>query len=284
MTRGVADGRIALPAALLEAIARDADRARAARAVLDLELHHVARGAPAGAATAIVLKGPAVARRWPDPELRPYGDIDLLVPESELGDWATALERLGFAPPAEREARRSRLAHHHLVYRRGSIALELHWRLFAAREARRLDYSALAAHAVADRELGGLLVASLPAQLVVLAVHLAHHRDATRRLVWTLDFVTLGEADAVAEARRLAEAWGVRWALEAALHDVETVLGEPRWGASPERVGGLARARRSGAGRWRTRAAKVRAIGVRRAVRYAKNRVRARRTGGSGDR
>lgn len=270
-------GDVAIPAEPLAGIIADARRARRHRAILDLELLRVADAAPAQAATAIVLKGPAVALRYPDPALRPYADVDLLVPESELDPWGAALVRLGFRGPDADQARAARLLHHHLVYYRDAIPVELHWRLFAAREARALDHAALAAESAPDARMGGLLVPSLAAQLVVLGVHLAHHSLDDRKLMWLLDLITLGEADAVERARSQADRWGVGWALEAALHDAQILLGEERWGARPERLRGLAAARRSGAGPVRGRMAKWRAVGLGRSVRHAAGRAWARR-------
>jgi hypothetical protein len=269
------EGPLSLSPTTLQDLEDDAVRARRLRSMLDLELSRIANSAPANTATAIVLKGPAVARHWPQPSIRPYVDIDLLVPEGDLEVWGEALEGLGYAGPTAGDARAARLGHHHLVYTRGGLPVELHWRLFTAREAAALDHAALSEHAAPDADLGGLLAASLPAQLVILGVHLAHHRPATRKLVWLLDFILLGTPDAIASARRLADVWRVRWALEAALADAEAVLGEPRWEASPQSIRGLARARRSGAGRWRTAMAKVRALGIADASRYGAERVRS---------
>jgi hypothetical protein len=283
LERAARDGRASLPQPVLDRITQNATRSRRLRAVLDLELHLVTSGAPTHMAIPILLKGPAVARWYPDPSLRPYTDIDLLVPEADLDAWGDALTRLGFAGPGADEAAHARLTHHHLVFHRGGIVVELHWRLFAAREARGLDYAALAAQAAIDPTLAGLLVTSLPAQLVVLGVHLAHHYPDTRKLMWLMDFVTLGDPEAVEAARALADGWDVRWALEAALADAENLLGESRWSATPGAVGGLAGARRSGAGLWRTRLAKARAIGLRKMGRHGLERFRTRRrSDGSG--
>ena len=285
-----ATGGITLPDHLRRGLEEDASAARRRCAFLDLELRRAAAAVPRGAATPIVIKGPAVARRYAEPGLRPYIDIDLLVPEAELGAWRGALEPLGYAGPTDWEERAARLGHLHLVFHRpgpeGGFPLELHWRLFIERRARAVDHGALAPHCSPDQDLGGLLVASLPAQLVVLAVHLAHHVPETRKLVWLLDFAELGSAHAVERARRLAEGWNVGWALEHALAEAEAAVGEARWNARPEPLSGFAASRRSGASTLRDRVATARELGSRTGARFLLGRLdprRFRRADGSFD-
>lgn len=44
----------------------------------------------------VVVKGPVVAEAYPTPELRPYKDIDLFVPETMTSAFVVELERLGY--------------------------------------------------------------------------------------------------------------------------------------------------------------------------------------------
>lgn len=44
----------------------------------------------------VVTKGPGIARAYPDTSMRPFGDIDLLVPPQRFGAGLTALSELGF--------------------------------------------------------------------------------------------------------------------------------------------------------------------------------------------
>ncbi|MCA1726562.1 MAG: nucleotidyltransferase family protein [Actinobacteria bacterium] len=278
----VAARALDLPSEVLADVLANAETARRRRAVLDLELRRVVPRGPSGAATPILIKGPAVARRYADPWLRTYVDIDLLVPEAELNAWAEALERLGYSGPTSWEEDAARVAHHHLVFSRpapgGPLSLELHWRLFAERRAAALDHELLSPHCTPDDSLGGPLVASPEEQLVILAVHLAHHEPNTTKLMWLMDFAELGDPDVVRGARELASKWGVAWALENALAATEAVLGHPRWNARAEPLGaGLAAARSTGATGLRLHWAMVRELGPRKGLRYLARRLDPRR-------
>ena len=83
VARRAADGLVSLPPEVQAGIEEDAAGARRRCAVLDLELRRVAGAAPAGAAAPVAIKGPAVALRYDDRAMRPYVDVDLLVPEAK---------------------------------------------------------------------------------------------------------------------------------------------------------------------------------------------------------
>ncbi|MCG8457570.1 MAG: nucleotidyltransferase family protein [Holophagales bacterium] len=79
----------------------------------------------------VVLKGAALAERlYPDPSLRPMADLDLLVPEAELGRAEQLVAELGYRCTKAPETRRFQAHHHrHLAERRerhGRARLELH--------------------------------------------------------------------------------------------------------------------------------------------------------------
>src|SRR4051812_45349252 len=48
-----------------------------------------------------VLKGPALAARWPEPRMRPAGDLDLLLEEESLPRAAAILRQRGFRDAVE---------------------------------------------------------------------------------------------------------------------------------------------------------------------------------------
>ena len=126
--------------------------------------------------------------------------------------------------------------HHEVVYRRpvdgGSIACELHSCLFVERRARRFDHAAVA-RLIEPSSVPGLWRLPDDAQLLALALHLAHHAGGERRLIWLRDFIELGHETAVRGAREIASRHHVGWALEGALGETERILGSPRWEASP---------------------------------------------------
>jgi hypothetical protein len=276
---------LSLPEPVLDGIREDWGSARALATVLGLETRRVAAAAPPGVPTAILLKGPAVASRYGDPAIRTFVDVDLLVPVDDLPVWRTALEGIGYTGPSDWETRSALRYHHHLVFTRpgpgAPLAVEMHWRLFAERRARALDHAALAAHA--DPGDDGLLRLSAPAQLVALAVHLAHHPPETFRYQWVMDFVELGGPGDVEAARKLAGRHGVGWALEDALAAAERAVGEARWGARPEPAprGRLAEARRTDARGVRLQIARIRELGPREGLLYALGRLDPRRFRGA---
>ena len=199
--------------------------------------------------------------------------------------WTEALEGISYTGPTPWETRAALRYHHHLVFTRpgpgAPLAVEMHWRLFAERRATGLGYDALAPHGVPGGD--GLLRLSAPAQLVALAVHLAHHPPETFRLQWIRDFVELGAEPDVEAARGLAERHGVGWAVEDALAATEAVLGEPRWGARPTPAprGRLAEARRTDARGLRLQIARIRELGPREGLLYALGRLDPRRFRGA---
>lgn len=283
LARGVKDGSLRLPEPVASRVADDAMALRRQASSLRLEARRIGNAAArAGLAPPVLLKGPAVARRWSDPALRPFGDLDLLVPEGELSAWRRELEALGYAGPTPWQERNARRFHHHLLFHRpgpgANLIVEVHWRLFAARGARELTYELLAAGAGPSPSAPGLLELDDSSQVLVLAVHLAHHEARDRRLVWLRDFIELGSNETAEGARRLAEARGLAWALENALASAERVLGEARWSAKPSRPpAGLPRARERARGRVAPHVGMVRELGPWAGARYLLSRLDPRR-------
>jgi putative nucleotidyltransferase-like protein/transglutaminase superfamily protein len=225
----------------MEASVREAWlQARQWVAILDLESQRIAAAAAAegNLRPPILIKGYHVARHYRDPTLRSYVDIDLLVPTDDRAHWGWLLEGLGFKGRGRWQTTDDERYSHHIAYRRSlgqrTILVELHACLWMERRVRQLDYRSLVPW-TEPSPLSGLLAPTLGVQLVILAVHLLHHECAGWRLMWLHDFIELGTADAVAEAREIAGAVGVGWALEEALHAAEQLLGSPVWQASPGR-------------------------------------------------
>ncbi|MGH2739448.1 MAG: PqqD family peptide modification chaperone [Actinomycetota bacterium] len=213
-------------------VREDWDRLRRRVATIDLEIERISvalgRGAP-GLSPPILFKGRAVASEYADPSLRPYVDIDLIVPAPEIRAWLLFLEGLGYENTRPWKARD--LARYQAgvsswrsigPYR---VLCDVHWCVFIERSARNVDYHALLPGSE-PTDSRNVLAPSPPAQLVALALHYASHPRPTRRLIWLRDFVELGRLDLVAEARSLADEWGVGWALERALLETEVAVRE----------------------------------------------------------
>jgi hypothetical protein len=197
----------------------------------------------------ILLKGPAVAQRYRNPSLRPYVDVDLLVPAREVRAWSEALGQAGYWAPSPdiRIVERRYSEGCAFTHRLEGHQVDLHTSLFVERTARELGYEVLAETAEASC-FPGILQTALPVQLVVLALHLAHHAADGHRLIWRRDFIELGESGAVERARRFAEEHRVGWALEAALDSAQRLVGCRTWDAHPSAATafGLASAHRAG--------------------------------------
>ena len=135
----------------------------------------------------VVLKGPIVAARYPEPGLRPMDDIDLLLPERQH---AEALRILGNA--GWKVVRRAARDHYDTVLTHEKVpflCLELHYGLEASYErTTSLDPLALWQRRIPVDCLGtpgfGL---PLPEEIVVLAAHAGKPFHGFSRLLWIAD-------------------------------------------------------------------------------------------------
>lgn len=212
-----------------------------------VEILHEAdqRGIPA-----VLLRGTAVAERYygEDPALRPYTDIDLLVPRERLPETKQLARQLGYRPSPEAFPDAFYERHHlHLRYlgTRSGMPLEIHWAVDHPLSTHRIDYAALFRAASRER-LGGAPVLRLSAtdEFLLLALHLAKHASAIHGLpaallpgraverglvLWMVDLDRIVAARGPAfdwEALLArAEEWEVSAPLGAALTVTATVLG-----------------------------------------------------------
>ncbi len=128
---------------------------------------------------AIVLRGPAIARRiYESSELRPYIDLDLLVAPTHQDAAASVLRELGFAPVAsETDLTGFRPVHAHEWLRpQDGVAVDLHATLSGVGIGGEALFASLLAEAETEL-LGGTLVnmPSHPAVALETALHAAHH-------------------------------------------------------------------------------------------------------------
>jgi hypothetical protein len=174
----------------------------------------------------LVVKGPTFADRlYPDPALRPFTDIDLLVPDRAIGDSRKALADAGLSPagePAKKYA--GRYAEEKWQHPRlGRSPVELHWNLVNSPKVRRvisLSYDDIAGHCV-DGQF------SPTALLIIAAVHGAAGHGF-ERLQTLIDVAQAARGAAgpidINEALSLAERTGARLCLETALLTCALVL------------------------------------------------------------
>lgn len=279
-----------------------------ATALLRLELAACAGVlAQATGAPPLVVKGPAVAARLyaEDPDLRPYVDLDLLVPRARLRAAARALEEArGFAParadrffaadgepwPGFAETYGHELAMTREAAGR-SLLVELQWRMSDDPAGAALDHAALLPAALSHPGLpSGVLAPDPQDELLVLAVHLLHHEEPL--VLWLEDVARARDRlDDVGWrlAFERARGRGLAWPLHEALDRVEAVLGDGRMRPEPKpRAQGLGVLRTTGllppgvgvhVGRLATLGWRQRATYVRRAAQASFARATGRRRG-----
>lgn len=129
---------------------------------------------------AMVVKGAALGAFYPDAALRLYGDIDIMVPEVQLGSAERALNRLGYQSYASQGWWLDHF--HHLppmVQDGGGLAVELHWRLDYEEEKGRLPVDDLWARAapwtIQDQT-------ALRLDMVDMVLHLCRHAVVQHRV------------------------------------------------------------------------------------------------------
>jgi hypothetical protein len=176
----------------------------------------------------LVVKGPALVRRYADPSLRSYVDLDIVVPPDRVGESLEALEHAAFRLvdmnwPMLMAADVHELG---LVTPSGG-ALDLHWSLGPT--PRSLDYSP-AVEELLDRSTsfmaGGVSVRGLDPldELVHLAVHSA--AAGGHRLIWLADLRAAATTQPVPGALQTrAREWGAGPAMGLMLRRLQDTLG-----------------------------------------------------------
>jgi hypothetical protein len=172
----------------------------------------------------LAFKGPVLGELfYPDRRLRPYFDLDLLLPSAELDRAARALEAEGYERLEEfRPGYAERYGHD--VHLRANVAghridVELHWRIGDDPLGAGLSYERLQEDAeLVEIDGETIAVPAAGAHLLMLAVHLLSDRE--KRLCWVNDIVLVARSldqTAWVEAFALADELGLGWALDRAL-------------------------------------------------------------------
>jgi hypothetical protein len=98
---------------------------------------------------ALPVKGAALASLYPDPALRAYSDLDVLVPQAKIVQAEQVLNELGYRCSGPKKWR---LRHHYhlppMVSGKGPFVLEVHWRLDDPERVGRLPVDELWARAL----------------------------------------------------------------------------------------------------------------------------------------
>jgi hypothetical protein len=259
-------------------------------ALVRAQLSDAALAVTAGAGEPPVLvKGPAAAALHDAPDLRPYGDLDLVVTKPTLRRAAAALQaegwtlsrapRMGVAGGEPWHGFAEAYGHELGLARRigaRTAGVEVHWRLVDDPRADGLDRAALARH---GEQLDGAIVPAAPELLLALAVHLVAHPD--RRLLMVQDVALAAQASGaeLVRAFELAQELGLGWELQLALDAVEehTGLTVERLAPQPERppLGPLRTALWRGPRPVGVHIGRLAALGGRERLRYAGAGLRA---------
>jgi Uncharacterised nucleotidyltransferase len=157
----------------------------------------------------ILIKGAEVAARYPDPALRPSGDIDVLVLDAAAAE--SALRAAGCVPA---EGERTAGRHQHrppLCWPSSPLPIELHHALPGPSWMRAPRIDQLAATATpAAVGVDGILALPPAQHTLVLAAHAWRHYGPSPRYRDLIDVGLLAEEADPAEIAELAQAWGLR--------------------------------------------------------------------------
>jgi hypothetical protein len=236
-------GRLRLSAGQMRSLSDGHLRRVAATALLRRELATVAAAVTTACKDRpVVIKGPALADRlYPDWRLRPYSDLDLMVPHDRLAAAVRALAAEGYAPLQELRPGYAERFGHDVHVRRGAgagaVDVELHWRIGDDRVGEPLGHADLIRTAE-PLAVGGavVLVPSVADELLLASVHLLS--DRARKLSWVNDIRLLAEAASTAEWETAFETadvagGGLPWVLHRALDYAGHHLGLDRSRPSP---------------------------------------------------
>jgi hypothetical protein len=173
---------------------QDAQRCRAQSRMLLPQIGPLALAPLAAAGVEpLVIKGAAIAPRYPDPALRPMDDVDVIVPDHQTDAALAALEGAGwtvYTPPQRRrfeiDVVHSALPGLHIDLHRGLDS----WRT----RANRLTTDALWS-ARQPAQLYGAAASVLPPELEVVytAAHAAKPYHGFARLIWIVDLAVATE-------------------------------------------------------------------------------------------
>ncbi|HPD17578.1 MAG TPA: nucleotidyltransferase family protein [Planctomycetota bacterium] len=221
---------------------------------LRMQLAAIAAALAEAGVPALVLKGPEFADRlYAEPALRPFTDLDFLLPREALGAAGAVLEGLAYRrcpePPSKYPGAYGEEMW--VLDEAGTGAVELHWDLVNSPALRRRCSVGFGDLALAPPGAGALPRATPASLLLIAAVHAAmsHRFDRLQPLADVCQ-AARGAAGPV-DAAWLAEAasrTGSALALGAALRLAEALFREPACSELLARTPGLSQAERRG--RW----------------------------------
>ena len=132
LTRRPASGDwdVTVPGEVHELLRRNFYAAAARAMVAKRQLAQVLQALAEAGVSTLVVKGAAIGAHYPDPALRSYGDLDVVVPRYQLEQAATALAKIGYRGSDQRQWRLDRHFHLSPLHSEdGRLTVEVHWQL-----------------------------------------------------------------------------------------------------------------------------------------------------------
>ena len=230
-----AAGWVGVPPSARRRLAEGLADCRARHLLMTRELACVLHRCAADGIDVIVLKGPVLAERvYPDPALRPFSDLDLLVRPADRFRMDTVLQDLGHRRIADAHSWEFDVAYDGatLYETSGSVRIDLHWALlteprFVWNAETTEIWARSAAITVAGERARGLAREDL---VLYLAIHLAVHHTLTGWLrYWDVALLLEREGDALDWEAVLSRAtrWRVRTALAFVLAGARALFEAP---------------------------------------------------------
>ncbi len=124
-----------VPPVIRERLEADFRRVRIRNLFLIGELRRLLNSFDEAGIRALPIKGALLAVQYPDPALRSFNDLDIIVPRAEVERATAALRRFGYAPQPEFSPAQEAFWFKHKVERlfadgAGIVNIDLHWGLF----------------------------------------------------------------------------------------------------------------------------------------------------------
>ncbi len=178
----------------------------------------------------VVLKGAVLARGLvSDPSLRPFTDIDLLVPDRSFDRTVAQLQTFGYerSRPEPAPGYDSRVGKALVLVHPGGTVIDLHRTLAAGRPGAHIDTEHIVAHRI-DVPLASISIPAptWEAHLVEVALH-ATVGDGLERIISLRDVALVAHRRSLdaSQAVDLAAAWGVGAEVALALHRAAEAFG-----------------------------------------------------------
>ncbi len=198
------------------------------RAALDEVARRAGRALADAGIPGLMLKGAVLGvLHYPEPQLRPMSDVDVLVPPDAVDGALAALTEAGFTPPSSEDLAFWEVAYYNVpLVAPGAhnMGVELHWSIAQA-DRHRVDAEGLIARRGRFVSAGQELDCLGPVDLMLhQALHHAYHLFQPR-LGWLYDLVLLHrDPPPVDETWARARAWGMETAFALSCRYVEQVF------------------------------------------------------------